>query len=420
MRPWASDYGSSFRERTIPLTSYNEKLKIERSSVKIAQIAPLMESCPPQLYGGTERIVSYLTEELVRLGHDVTLFASGDSRTSARLAPFSDSALRLDPKIHDATPHHIVMLDSVRARANEFEVLHFHVDVLHYPFIHDFVDRTVTTMHGRLDTPEERHVLSAFADAPLVSISHDQRKSVPSANWVGTVHHGLPRDLLSFNSAPGGDYVAYLGRICPEKGPDRAIDIAKRADVKLKMAAKIDEVDRAYWESAIQPLVEASSNVEFVGEVGDREKGPFLGNARALLFPIDWPEPFGMVMIEAMACGTPVIAFRRGSTPEIIEDGVSGFLVGDADEAVTVIARLGQFDRLRARRCFEQRFTVERVAGEYLNIYRGLPGVRRMNWDRRTADPSFTCGASINFAERRFASAAAPVSTNCGKSGQRQ
>jgi len=218
--------------------------------VKIAQIAPLMESCPPRLYGGTERIVSYLTEELVRLGHDVTLFASGDSQTSARLEPFSEKALRLDPKIHDPTPHHIVMLDSVRARADEFEVLHFHVDVLHYSFIHDFMDRTVTTMHGRLDMPEERHILSAFAEAPLVSISDDQRRNVPSANWVGTVHHGLPLDLLPFNPAPGGDYLAYLGRISPEKGPDRAIEIASRAGVKLKIAAKIDEADRVYWEQA--------------------------------------------------------------------------------------------------------------------------------------------------------------------------
>ena len=389
------------------------QLRIEKSSVKIAQIAPLMESCPPRLYGGTERIVSYLTEELVRLGHDVTLFASGDSQTSARLEPFSDSALRLDPKIHDPTPHHIVMLDSVRARADEFEVLHFHVDVLHYPFIHDFMDRTVTTMHGRLDMPEEKHLLSAFAEAPLVSISDNQRGSLPSVNWVGTVHHGLPPDLLPFNPTPRGDYIAYLGRIAPEKGPDRAIEIASRAGVKLKMAAKIDAVDRAYWETVIEPLVAAHSNVEFVGEVADGEKGTFLGNASALLFPIDWPEPFGLVMIEAMACGTPVIAFRRGSTPEVIDEGVSGFLVDSADDAVAAIGRLGEFDRVRARRQFEQRFTAERVAREYVNIYRRLLGVRRANGE--TAHRSLSLGASFNLADGRSGSTQAPLSIVRGK-----
>ena len=319
------------------------------------------------------------------------------SAHSARLEPFAENALRLDPNIHDPTPHHIVMLDSVRARANEFDVLHFHVDVLHYPFIQDFVDRTVTTMHGRLDRPEERHVLSAFAEAPLVSISDDQRNSLPSANWVGTVHHGLPRDLLPFIPAPKGDYLAYLGRICPEKGPDRAIEIASRAGAKLKMAAKIDEVDRVYWETTIEPLVAAHSNVEFVGEVADHEKAAFLGNASVLLFPIDWPEPFGLVMIEAMACGTPVIAFRRGSTSEIIDEGVSGFLVDGADEAVAAIRRLGQFDRLRARRRFEQRFAIERVAGEYVNIYRRLPGVTRAKRNGETTNQSFRFSAGVNF-----------------------
>jgi glycosyltransferase involved in cell wall biosynthesis len=394
-----------------------KELQIEKSSVKIAQIAPLMESCPPRLYGGTERIVSYLTEELVRLGHDVTLFASGDSQTSAQLEPFCENALRLDPNIHDPTPHHIVMLDSVRARADEFDVLHFHVDVLHYPFIRDFMDRTVTTMHGRLDLPEERHVLSAFAEAPLVSISDDQRSSLPSANWVGTVYHGLPRDLLPFTPAPKGDYVAYLGRITPDKGPDCAIEIATRAGVKLKMAAKIDEVDRAYWETTIQPLVATHSNIEFVGEVADREKGVFLGNANALLFPIDWPEPFGLAMIEAMACGTPVIAFRRGSTPEVIDEGVSGFLVDGADEAVAAIRRVGEFDRLRVRRQFEQRFAIERVAAEYVNIYRRLPGITRPKRNGEATNQSFRFGAGINFEDRRLASNEVPLSALHGKAG---
>jgi glycosyltransferase involved in cell wall biosynthesis len=343
--------------------------------VKIAQIAPLIESCPPQLYGGTERIVSYLTEELVRQGHDVTLFASGDSRTSARLEAFSEKALRLDPKVGDPTPYHMVMLDSVRARANEFDVLHFHVDVLHYPIIHNFIDRTVTTIHGRLDQQELQHVHSAFADAPLVAISNDQRQSLPSANWVGTVYHGLPHDLLPFNPAPKGDYLAFLGRVAPEKGPDRAIEIAARAGAKLKMAAKIDDSDQAYWETVIEPLVAAHPNVEFVGEVNEGQKGTFLGNAQALLFPIDWPEPFGMVMIEAIACGTPVIAFAKGSVPEVIDNGVSGFLVDDIAEAVATIKQLYQFDRTQARRSFERRFTIERVAREYLDIYHALPGV---------------------------------------------
>jgi glycosyltransferase involved in cell wall biosynthesis len=334
--------------------------------MKIAQIAPLIESCPPQLYGGTERIVSFLTEELVRQGHEVTLFASGDSRTLARLEPFCETALRLDPKIKDPTPHHIVMLDSVRARADEFDVLHFHVDVLHYPLIQDFVDRTVTTMHGRLDLEEQKHVHSAFADAPLVSISDDQRKSMPSANWVGTVHHGLPPDLLPFDPNPTGGYLAYLGRIAPEKRPDRAIEIATRAGAELKIAAKIDDADRAYWETVIEPLVAAHPNVEYMGEVNDREKGSFLGNATALLFPIDWPEPFGIVMIEAMACGAPVIAFRRGSAPEVIEEGVSGFLVNDVAEAVAAVKRLGDIDRARVRGRFDERFTVERLAHDYL------------------------------------------------------
>jgi glycosyltransferase involved in cell wall biosynthesis len=350
--------------------------------MKIAQIAPLMESCPPQQYGGTERIVSYLTEELVRRGHDVTLFASGDSRTSARLEPFCETALRMDPRVKDATPYHVVMLDSVRAQADEFDVLHFHVGVLHYPIIRDFVGRTVTTMHGRLDEQEQRLVLSTFADAPLVSISNDQRSSVPTANWAGTVYHGLPRDLLRFNPSPRGDYLAYLGRITPEKGPDRAIEIAKRAGAKLKMAAKIDDADRDYWETVIEPLVASHPNVEFVGEVNEHEKGPFLGNASALLFPIDWPEPFGMVMIEAMACGTPVIAYRKGSVPEVIDEGVSGFLVSDVAEAAAVVKRIGRFDRTKARRSFEQRFTIERVAAEYLTIYRDLPGVHGWDSDR--------------------------------------
>ncbi len=345
--------------------------------MKIAQIAPLMESVPPRQYGGTERVVSYLTEELVRLGHDVTLFASGDSVTSARLLPFCDTALRLDPRVKDAAPHHIVMLDAVREMAREFDVLHFHVDVLHYPLIRDFVDRTVTTLHGRLDMPESRRLYSVFSGAPLVSISLDQRKPMPPVNWAGMVYHGLPRNLLPFNpAAKDGGYFAFLGRISPEKRPDRAIEIAARAGARLKIAAKIDRVDQDYWTQRIKPMVDGNPMVEFVGEIDEKQKAQFLGEAAALLFPIDWPEPFGMVMIESMSCGTPVIAFRRGSAPEIIDDARSGFLVESVDEAVAAAQRVGDLDRRAVRASFEARFTAERVARDYLSIYQSLPGVR--------------------------------------------
>ncbi len=353
--------------------------------MKIAQIAPLFESCPPRLYGGTERIVSYLTEELVRQGHDVTLFASGDSLTSARLEPGCSSALRLDPCIREPIAYHIVMLDRVRSLADQFDVLHFHVDVLHYPLIRDFADRTVTTLHGRLDLPELWHVYSAFPAAPLVSVSNDQRKPMPPVNWAGTVHHGLPRDLLPFNATPNGGYLAFLGRVSPEKRPDRAIEIAARAGAQLKIAAKIDKVDQVYWNDVVEPMVVKSANVEFIGEINDREKADFLGNAAALLFPIDWPEPFGLVMIEAMACGTPVIAYRRGSTPEVIDDGVSGILVDSVEEAVAAVRRVSALDRAKTRETFERRFAIERVASEYTRIYRDLPGLRTSPWRFRDA-----------------------------------
>ena len=365
--------------------------------MKIAQISPLMESCPPRLYGGTERIVSYLTEELVRQGHDVTLFASGDSQTSARLAPGCEVALRLDPRVKDPIPYHIVMLDEVRRMADQFDVLHFHVDVLHYPLIRDFADRTVTTLHGRLDLKELQSLYATFAGAPLVSISNDQRKPLPPVNWAGTVYHGLPRDLLPFNPTPDGGYLAFLGRISPEKRPDRAIEIAKRAGAKLKMAAKIDRVDEAYWNDVIRPMIAAAPNVEFVGEINEREKADFLGNAAALLFPIDWPEPFGLVMVEAMACGTPVIAFRRGSAAEVIDDGVTGFLVDDISEAVAAVRRIGALDRARARAVFERRFAIERVAFDYLRVYRRILGPR-MGRQRALSD-ELGLGAAANRVE---------------------
>jgi glycosyltransferase involved in cell wall biosynthesis len=345
--------------------------------MKIAQIAPLAESCPPRLYGGTERIVSYLTEEFVRRGHEVTLFASGDSCTSARLEPSCEVALRLDPRIKDPIPHHIVMLEKVRALAPEFDVLHFHVDVLHYPFLHSFVDKTVTTLHGRLDLAELKPVYSTYRHAPLVSISNNQRGPMPPVNWVGNVYHGLPRDLLPVTVQPREGHLAFLGSIAPEKRPDRAIEIATRAGVKLKMAAKVDRVDQVYWDEVIKPLVDSHPNVEFLGEINERQKARFLGEASALIFPIDWPEPFGLVLIEAMACGTPVIAFRSGSTPEVIDDGVTGFLVNGVEAAAAAVTRVTELNRAKIRARFDERFAIERVAEDYLNIYRALPGVRR-------------------------------------------
>lgn len=345
--------------------------------MKIAQIAPLAERCPPRLYGGTERIVSYLTEELVRQGHDVTLFASGDSLTSARLVPCCDMALRLNPEVVDPLPYHMMMLEQVRRRADEFDVLHFHIDLLHYPMISGFADKVVTTLHGRLDLPDLPPFYAMFRDYPLVSISDDQRRPMPPVNWAGTVHHGLPRDILPFTPQPQGGYLAFLGRISPEKRPDRAIEIAACAGMPLKMAAKIDKADQAYWDEVIGPMVARHPNVEFIGEINEHQKAEFLGNAQALLFPIDWPEPFGLVMIEAMACGTPVIAFRCGSVPEVIDNGVSGFVVRDMDAAVDAVGRLGELDRAKVRETFESRFTVERMANDYVALYRELPHMRR-------------------------------------------
>lgn len=345
--------------------------------MKIAQIAPLAESCPPRLYGGTERIVSFLTEELVDQGHEVTLFASGDSQTKARLVACSEKALRLDPDVIDFLPHHILMLEEVRRRVDTFDVLHFHVDILQFSLVRDFADRTVTTLHGRLDLPDLQPFYRAFPDMPLVSISHDQRRPMPrEVHWHGNVYHGLPRDLLPFSAHPKGDYLAFLGRISPEKRPDRAIEIAARAGMPLKIAAKIDKADQAYWDSTIGPMVEAHDNVEYVGEIDEVGKADFLGNARALLFPIDWPEPFGLVMIEAMACGTPVIAFRCGSVPEVIDDGSSGFVVDSVEDALAALSRLDRLDRRGVRATFERRFTVDRMAHDYLDLYRALPGVR--------------------------------------------
>ncbi|MGH8325553.1 MAG: glycosyltransferase family 4 protein, partial [Steroidobacteraceae bacterium] len=336
--------------------------------MRIAQIAPLTEAVPPQLYGGTERIVSYLAEEQVRQGHEVTLFASADSRTSAELVACCPRALRLDPAVRDPIPHLLIMLDEVRRRAEEFDVLHFHVDLLHFPTFREIAPRTITTLHGRLDLPDLPPLYRAFAQFPVVSISNDQRRPLPFASWVGTVYHGLPLDLLRFSAAPGKGYLAFLGRISPEKRPDRAVEIARRTGLELKIAAKVDPADREYFERQIEPLLD-DPLVEYIGEIGDAQKSEFLGNARALLFPIEWPEPFGLVILEAMACGTPVIAFPRGSVPEIVEDGLTGFLVSSIEEAVEAVERAGELDRAAIRARFEEAFSVTRMACDYEELY---------------------------------------------------
>ena len=346
--------------------------------MRIAQVAPLYESCPPQLYGGTERVVSYLTEQLVRQGHAVTLFASGDSKTKATLQAPCARALRLDTQCRDPLPYHFIALHRLAQSADEFDIIHFHTDYLHFPLFVRHWGKTLTTLHGRLDLPDLPPMLREFAMMPLVSISNTQRMPVPWANWYGTVYHGLPSNLYAGGCGDGG-YLAYIGRICPEKRPDWAIEIARRAGMQLKIAAKVDEVDRTYHETRIKPLLE-DPRVDFVGEIGDSEKGAFLGDAAALLFPIDWPEPFGLALIEAMANGTPVIAFRRGSVPEIVEHGVTGLIVDSVDEAVAAVPLARTLDRVAIRRRFEERFSVGRMARDYLALYdavlrRGIAGV---------------------------------------------
>lgn len=338
--------------------------------MRIAQIAPLAERCPPAFYGGTERVVSYLTEELVTVGHDVTLFASGDSITSAELVACCPRALRLDPDVTDVLPYHMVMLEQVMRRADEFDMLHFHIDLMHAPVVRGMAERTLTTLHGRLDLPDLRPFYTVFPRLPLVSISNFQRRPLPPVNWAGTVYHGLPPSLLRFNAGSREGYLAFLGRISPEKRPDRAIEIAAKAGMPLKIAAKVDRADQEYWDAKIEPMIRAHPNVEYIGEISEREKEAFLGQAHALLFPIDWDEPFGLVMIEAMACGTPVVAYARGSVPEIIDDGVTGFVVSNIEEAVAAVDRIGALDRERVRGVFDQRFTVQRMAGDYVNLYR--------------------------------------------------
>jgi len=339
--------------------------------MRIAQISPLFEAVPPKLYGGTERVVYSLTEELVAMGHDVTLFASGDSVTSATLAPMRDQALRLDPSVKDWVAIYTRMVEMIYRRKDEFDVLHFHIDYFPLSLFSRQKVPFLTTLHGRLDLPEFVDAYSTFESAPFVSISDSQRKPIPNLNWVRTVLHGMPADLLKPLPVKQ-EYAAFLGRISPEKGVDRAIRIAGKAGMKLKIAAKVDNADKEYYDTLIKPLIHNNPNVEFIGEINDAQKPAFLSAAQALIFPIDWPEPFGLVMIEAMACGTPVIAFNCGSVPEVIDDGVTGFIVNDIDQAVAALGRVDTLDRAKVRATFDRRFTARRMAEDYVDVYRSL------------------------------------------------
>lgn len=352
--------------------------------MKIAQIAPLIESVPPRFYGGTERVVSYLTEELVRLGHEVTLFASGDSVTSARIVSCTTMALRLDPKVRDPIPYYMLMLDRVRERADEFDILHFHIDQFHFPVFRPLADRTVTTLHGRQDLPDLWPLYFGFNDMPLVSISNGQRTPIPGANFIATVYHGLPRDLHRPTFNPRGGYLGFLGRISPEKGVDRAIKLAQEFGIPLKIAAKVDRADEGYFRAQIAPLLKASG-VQFIGEINEREKTDFLGQALALMFLIDWPEPFGLSMIEAMACGTPVLALRRGSVEEVVDNGLTGHIVDNIEEAKIMLPSVMALDRRAVRQRFEERFTATRMAKDYVRVYNSL--LMRANVKSIQAEP---------------------------------
>jgi glycosyltransferase involved in cell wall biosynthesis len=340
--------------------------------MRIAQISPLYESVPPREYGGTERVVSFLTDELVRIGHDVTLFASGDSVTPARLAPMVPRALRLDPDSVDSLAHHILMLERVLAVADEFDIIHYHIDYLHFPLSRRMPVPTVTTLHGRVDIADLQPLYHEFREMPVVSISDAQRVPLPHANWQRTIHHGLPDDLYVPGDGSGG-YLLFVGRISPEKRVDRAVEIARQAGCRLRVAAKVDAADQQYFEKEIAPLLDEPF-VDFMGEVGEDLKGGLLGNARALLFPIDWREPFGLVMIEAMACGTPVIAWPEGAVPEVLTDGVTGFLVTTIEDAAAAVGRATSLDRRGIRDEFKRRFTVQRMCREYLEVYEALAG----------------------------------------------
>ncbi len=347
--------------------------------MRIAQISPLFEAVPPKLYGGTERVVYSLTEELVAMGHDVTLFASGDSVTSATLAPMRDQALRLDPTVKDWVAIYYRMVEMIYRRKDEFDVLHFHIDYFPLSLFTRQNTPFLTTIHGRLDLPEFVETYGTFPDAPFVSISDSQRAPIPNLNWVRTILHGMPANLLTPQPVKQ-EYGAFLGRISPEKGVDQAIKIAGKAGMKLKIAAKVDNADKEYYDSKIKPLIQGNPDVEFIGEINDAQKPEFLSGAHALIFPIDWPEPFGLVMIESMACGTPVIAFNCGSVPEVIDPGLSGFIVNDIDEAVAAVGKIHTLDRGRVRATFDRRFTSRRMAEDYVDLYETLAQpVRRLH-----------------------------------------
>jgi glycosyltransferase involved in cell wall biosynthesis len=339
--------------------------------MKIAQIAPLMESVPPRLYGGTERVVSYLTEDLVAQGHEVTLFASGDSITAANLVPCCTQALRLDSAVSDFVPYYMLMLDKVRSHAAEFDVLHFHIDHFHFPIFRHLPIPSLTTLHGRQDHRDCLPFYAGFSDMPLISISDAQRAPLPHANFAATIHHGIPQNLHEASYRPNGGYLVFMGRISPEKGPVDAIRIAQSLGIPLKIAAKVDKVDESYFREIVQPVL-STEGVEFIGEVSEKEKGPILRDATALLFPICWPEPFGLVMIEAMACGTPVLAYRAGAVSEVVDEGVTGMIVDNIDQARIALAQVAALDRRKVRRRFEERFTARRMATDYVRIYHGL------------------------------------------------
>ena len=362
--------------------------------MRIAQVSPLFESVPPALYGGSERVVSWLTEELVQLGHEVTLFASGDSQTSAHLVPVCEKALWRDKDCRETLPHHVRMMELVFQDVSRFDIIHFHSDYIHFPLVRRYGCASVTTLHGFVHDHDLCELLEEYRDVPLVAISHSQQEPVPDAGWQGTVYHGLPETLHTLHAQPG-EYFAFLGRTSPDKGLERAIEIARRTGVPLKIAAKIYDEDRNYFEQVIQPLLQKSASfVEFVGEIGGAAKEEFLGRAKALLFPVSWPEPFGLVMIEAMACGTPVIAWRRGSVPEVIQDGVTGFVVDSVEEAVGCLPRLANIRRESCRKMFEARFRAKRMATDYLRIYEQV--IHNRDQERPAAEQrvnDFACSA---------------------------
>jgi len=370
--------------------------------MRIAQVTPLYEAVPPRLYGGTERVVAHLTDALVGLGHDVTLFASAEARTLARLAPVRDQAIRLDPApLKSDLAAHLFQLSEVRRRAAEFDVIHFHTDMVHFPMFEDMAERTLTTLHGRLDLKDLPPVYRRWPQFPLVSISDDQRRPLAHANWAATVHHGMSPDLYRF-SPNGQGYLAFLGRISPEKRPDRAIAIARAMGIPLKIAAKVDRADEVYFRTEIKPLLGAGG-VEFIGEINDQQKTQFLGEAQALLFPIDWPEPFGLAMIEAMACGTPVLAFRCGSVVEIVEDGLTGAIVDSMEEAIAALPRVIALDRIKVRQRFERRFSATRMAKDYIDVYRSLLASSQSAAGGATILRLPTAGGATNGSGRQLA-----------------